>query len=1017
MDPSRPRLSCAEAERLARERYNLEATATELPSYADQNFLLRAPVGSNHVLKIASADEEAATLTLQNDALRHLSEHHDESVYPTVLPACSGHELITITHRQKSHFVRLVTYLNGTPLARVNPQSKSLLRDLGSILGKTDRLLGSFDHPGARRVLDWDLRRAPEVIRYHLTAIGDSERQELIAHYVSWFEQNLSSVLPKLRAGIIHNDANDYNVLVGAPTLRPCTITGLIDWGDMVHSYVVAELAIAAAYLMLDKPDPVVAVLPLVAGYHAAYPLNEAEVEALFGLITMRLCTSVVLSARQREAEPDNAYVSVSEAPAWRLLERLRTVSPALAHYTFRHACGWEPCSRTPRLIQWLRDQASTFAPVVHPDPRTAPVCVFDFSVGSTEWSPDELTQPLRGEKAMHERLGKAEATIGVGRYDEARLVYTADQFRPEGTGENRTIHLGLDLFQPAGSPVFAPLEGVVHSVQDNALPLDYGPTVILEHAPADGPAFYTLYGHLSRSSLSLLPGQPVRKGQQIGTLGTSAENGGWVPHLHFQIMADLLGHSGDFPGVAPPGTRAVWKSICPDPNLLLQIPPHHFPEPALDAASILEKRQKHLGPSLSLSYEKPLHLVRGIGAYLYDAEGRAYLDGVNNVAHVGHGHPKVVAAAQKQTPVLNTNTRYLHELIVRYAERLAATLPPPLSVCFFVNSGSEANDLALRMARTATRARDLIVLDGAYHGHTQALIEASPYKHDGPGGAGAPPYVHKVAMPDDYRGAFKRTDANADTRYAEAVAALIEKLQHGNTRLAGFIHESLLSCGGQIVLPEGYLENVYRQVRAAGGLCIADEVQVGFGRVGTHRWGFETQNVVPDIVTMGKPIGNGHPLAAVVTTPEIAAAFANGMEYFNTFGGNPVSCAVGLAVLDVIEGEGLQAHALAVGMHLHHRLERLQQKHEIIGDVRGRGLFLGIELVRSRETLEPAADAARYIVNRMKERRILLSTDGPLHNVLKIKPPLVFSEADADRLVETLDRVLAEDFVRAQTS
>jgi 4-aminobutyrate aminotransferase-like enzyme len=303
-------------------------------------------------------------------------------------------------------------------------------------------------------------------------------------------------------------------------------------------------------------------------------------------------------------------------------------------------------------------------------------------------------------------------------------------------------------------------------------------------------------------------------------------------------------------------------------------------------------------------------------------------------------------------------------------------------------------------------------VLDAAYHGNTTALVEISPYKFDGPGGPGTPPYVHKVPMPDVYRGEYKGSDPEAGAKYARHVEETIRQEQQGKN-IAAFIGESLLGCGGQIVLPDGYLKEVYRHVRGAGGVCIADEVQVGFGRVGTHFWGFETQGVVPDIVTMGKPIGNGHPLAAVVTTPEVAASFDNGMEYFNTFGGNPVSCAIGLAVLDVIADEGLQARALRVGEHLLAGLQGLMAKHPIIGDVRGLGLFVGVELVLDRGTLAPAAAQATYVVNRLRERGILMSTDGPLHNVLKIKPPLAFSEASADFLVATLDEILAEDFVK----
>ena len=419
--------------------------------------------------------------------------------------------------------------------------------------------------------------------------------------------------------------------------------------------------------------------------------------------------------------------------------------------------------------------------------------------------------------------------------------------------------------------------------------------------------------------------------------------------------------------------------------------------------------RRRRLGRNLSLAYRKPLKIVRGWMQYLFDDEGRRYLDAYNNVPHVGHCHPRVVRAAQTQMAVLNTNTRYLHDSINRYAQRLTETLPQPLSVCYFLNSASEANELAIRLARTHTRQRGIIVLEAAYHGHTNTLIDISPYKHAGPGGTGAPPWVHVAPIPDGYRVPYKQTDPEITEKYAQHVRQALARSQRGGDGLAAFIAETCPSVGGQIILPDGYLAAVYRDVRAAGGLCIADEVQTGLGRLGTHCWAFEDHAVVPDIVVMGKPMGNGHPLAAVVTTPEIADSFDNGMEFFSTYGGNAVSCTVGLAVLDVLRDESLQAHALQVGQGMLEGLRTLMQRHSLIGDVRGSGMFQGVELVRNRQSLEPAAEEATLIVNRMRECGILLGTDGPYHNVIKIRPPMPFSEADAELLVSTLDGVLTE--------
>jgi 4-aminobutyrate aminotransferase-like enzyme len=427
------------------------------------------------------------------------------------------------------------------------------------------------------------------------------------------------------------------------------------------------------------------------------------------------------------------------------------------------------------------------------------------------------------------------------------------------------------------------------------------------------------------------------------------------------------------------------------------------------EAERIQAARGEHLGSSLSLSYGDPLHIIRGSKQFLIDQRGRAYLDCVNNVCHVGHCHPHVVAVAREQLGVLNTNTRYLHPAIVDYAKRLLDTFPEELSVCYFVCTGTEANELALRMARQFTRRRSVIVVDGAYHGNSSSLVELSPYKFDGPGGEGRPDHVYVLDTPDRYRGEFGYDDLEAGEKYAAQLDEILGGLSHDDDGPALFACESLLGCGGQVELPPGYLEAAYRRVRSVGGVCLADEVQVGFGRVGSHFWGFETQNVVPDIVTMGKPMGNGHPLAAVVTNREIADAFANGMEYFNTFGGNPVSARVGAAVLDVIENEGLQARAHEVGKLLKTGLATLMGRHSAIADVRGRGLFIGAELVKDRTSKSPNAELASAVVEYGRQRGVLMSTDGPLHNVLKLKPPLVFSKDDAQRVVSIVDAALNE--------
>jgi 4-aminobutyrate aminotransferase-like enzyme len=334
---------------------------------------------------------------------------------------------------------------------------------------------------------------------------------------------------------------------------------------------------------------------------------------------------------------------------------------------------------------------------------------------------------------------------------------------------------------------------------------------------------------------------------------------------------------------------------------------------------------------------------------------------------------------------------------LIVLAERIAATMPPDtgMDTVMLVNSGSEANELALRLARAHTRRRDVIVLEGAYHGNTTTLVDISPYKFNGPGGEGAPPWVHVLPLPDAYRGKYRRDDPRAGEKYAEYAR---------HVRNPGaFIAESAPSVAGQVMLPDRYLASVYAIVRGAGGVCIADEVQTAYGRMGTHFYAFEAQRVVPDIVVLGKPIGNGYPIGAVVTTAEIAASFDNGMEFFSTFGGSTVACAVGVEVLDVVEAERLQAHAHDVGTELLARLHGAIGDHPLVGDIRGSGLFLGVELVKDRQTLEPATTEAADVVNRMRERGVLIGTEGASANVLKIRPPMPFGSADAALLCDTL--------------
>ncbi|XP_041363734.1 ethanolamine-phosphate phospho-lyase-like isoform X2 [Gigantopelta aegis] len=399
----------------------------------------------------------------------------------------------------------------------------------------------------------------------------------------------------------------------------------------------------------------------------------------------------------------------------------------------------------------------------------------------------------------------------------------------------------------------------------------------------------------------------------------------------------------------------------------------------------------------------------------MYDELGHEYLDCINNVCHVGHCHPDVVEAGANQMQVLNTNSRFLHDNIVHLAQRLVESMPESLSVVFFTNSGSEANDLALQMSRHHTQHTDVITLERAYHGHLTSLIDLSTYKMNDmtDGVHRKPDFVHVAACADTYGGKYRDCDYPGEDlaqKYADDVKEIIESLTKQGRSLSCFIAESLQSCGGQIIYPQGYLQKVFKHVHDVGGVCIADEVQVGFGRVGSHMWAFQLQDAIPDIVTIGKPMGNGHPISAVITTKEISDSFrASGVEYFNTYGGNPVSCAIGLAVLNVIEKENMRENATKVGNYLMQKLREMQKNFPIIGDVRGVGMFVGADLVEDPTTRKPAVSEATYITHRLKEERILFSRDGPNRNVLKFKPPMCFTLENVDLLCDKLEMVFDE--------
>ncbi|NML23483.1 aminotransferase class III-fold pyridoxal phosphate-dependent enzyme [Pseudoflavitalea sp. G-6-1-2] len=763
------KFSTEAASSLVKEYFGIDGVAKDLNGYDEWNYLFTSAEGKKYIFKIGNEEHGASFLDAQVRITSHLAETSVGSKVQQHVPALNGQSLIPVAIDGKQYFLRLLTFLEGTFWVDNTSRPDGLYEDLGSVLGAMDKALIGFSHTAMHRRYTWDISAAADANK-KLHYIRDHHQRRIAGYFLLQFDTLVQPVISSLRHAYIHNDANDYNVLV-----RDGKIAGIIDFGDMVYTALINNLAIACTYAMFDTADPLKAAALTVKGYHQQYALTEQETDLLYYLIAARLCISVTQSAWNSAQGSTNEHHFITEAAAWKLLHYLIELNPVKAQDAFRKACGF------------------------------------------------------------------------------SSLINKEDNY-----------------------------------------------------------------------------------------------------------------------------------------------------------TDLLTERKKLIGRNLSISYDKPLKIVRGALQYLYDDKGDTYIDCVNNVSHVGHCHPVVVRAMQQQIATLNTNTRYLHDALEEFAAQLTATLPGKLKVCYFTNSGSEANDLAIRMSRHFTKQQDVIVLDHAYHGTSTVAIELSPYKFDGKGGPGQKPWVHKAISPDLYRGEYQYGDAQAGEKYAADVQRIIEGLQKENKGVAAFICETLLGVGGQIPLPDNYLKNVYAHVKAAGGICIADEVQVGFGRVGDKFWGFQLQDVEPDIVVLGKPIGNGHPLAAVVVTEEIANAFNNGMEYFNTFGGNPVSMVTGATVLNVIQQEEMQRHAKETGDYMLQLLKELMPKYPIISDVRGHGLFVGAELVKDQTTKEPAVPEIDFIVQRMKERGFLLSTDGPLHNVLKIKPPLVFTKDNASQMVKHLDEVLA---------
>lgn len=952
----RPDVTAEDAAAILRQHFGIEGPLKELGSQQDRNYRVDAPQG-RFVLKICLADYALEELEAQNAAMRHIRDKLGAPLVPSVVPSLEGEEIVAVEVRGLACRVRLLTYLDGEPLTGRKYLARPSIEALGSLSAGLALALSDFSHPGLERELQWDLRRAGPVVLHLLTDMPEPIRKKRIADAMVAAMRRLQPLSTDLRQQAIHHDVTDDNVVSHADRHGRLIPVGVIDFGDVITGWLVADLAVTCACLLHHADGDPFVILPAIRAFHDACPLTEAEISALWPLIVARACVLVASSERQIAVDPDNDYVLGNIAHERAIFDTALSVPMALMEIAIRQALG---------MAREVRAPAAT-APML-PDLSQRSLVLSDFSILSpdfaggsktdTETAPDEAGNP----------------PVVATRYGEYRLTrtHTLSPRQPD------TFALFVDIALPAGTSVVAPFAGTVRLIGERLVLV--GPEMAL---------------FLSGLSTTHVHGTAVEAGQGLGVTGDETA-------LRLQLCRE--------PGLVPPpfvipAHAAAWSVLCPSPTALIG---QDCDAPSPDNAGLLESRQRHFARPQKHYYEHPPRIERGWREHMFDVEGRSYLDMLNNVTILGHGHPKLAEAVWRQWSMLNTNSRFHYASVAEFSERLASLAPEGLDTVFLVNSGSEANDLALRLAWAATGARNMLCLLEGYHGWSVASDAVSTSIADNPQALSTrPSWVHPVVSPNTYRGPYRGAGTTAD--YVATVAPVLDELEARGEALAGFICEPVYGNAGGIALPEGYLEAVYAMVRERGGLCIADEVQVGYGRLGHFFWGFEQQGVVPDIICTAKGMGNGHPLGAVITTRAIADALEREGYFFSSSGGSPVSCVVGMTVLDILEAEGLQKNAATVGDHLKARLEALGERFPIVGAVHGMGLYLGVEFVRDRDTLAPATEETAAICDRLLQLGVLMQPTGDYLNVLKIKPPLCLTRDSADFFADMLARVLEE--------
>ncbi|MDT5183307.1 MAG: hypothetical protein QOI29_1465, partial [Mycobacterium sp.] len=952
-----PQVSEAQAEEILRVHYGMRTRAKSLGSNQDKNFVVVGASGDiAGVLKIANPAFTATELEAQDLAAELIAGAEPSLRVAVPIPNTAGEKCTTITGLvDRTAYVRLLRYLPGGTLVESGYVSPSAIAGLGAVAGRVSRALERFTHPGLDRVLQWDLRYGTDVVAALISHVADPSDRGRLQAVAGEAWSRIAPLADELPRQAAHLDLTDANVVVSRSAGGAAQPDGVIDFGDLTNSWAVSELAITASSVLGHPGTEPTSVLSAVRAFHAIRPLTTAEVDALWPMLVLRSAVLIVSGAQQGLLDPDNPYLTDQSGRERRMFEQATSIPINVMTEVIKADLGLAARPAAVAVSTPLADVGS--------------VVTLDLSTTSDAYDvafePDGTLRP-----GIEDELARAVVQDGarlvVTQYGEARLSRTRrlSQESPD------VVATGISLWAASTTRLVAPWDG---QIVGDGLTLrgdDYELTLAGVSAVASG----------SVAAGQPLADAPAEQWVEVGVRPVGAP------------AAPLFTRSEPAPG---------WLALTRDPRPLLGLPAVEVP----DTGDLLSRRDASFAPVQEFYYRTPPQIERGRRHYLMSTAGRTYLDMVNNVTVLGHAHPRIADTAARQLHRLNTNSRFNYAAVVEFSERLAAMLPDPLDTAFLVNSGSEASDLAIRLATAATGRRDVVAVREAYHGWTVGTDAVSTSTADNPNAlATRPDWVHTVESPNSFRGKYRGAEA---AKYAGEAVRQIEQLVADGRAPAAFICESVYGNAGGMALPDGYLQQLYAAVRAAGGLAISDEVQVGYGRLGHWFWGFMQQDAVPDIISIAKSTGNGYPLGAVITSRAVADGFRSQGYFFSSTGGSPLSCAIGMTVLDVLRDEGLQENAARVGGHLKARLQALQDKHPIIGTVHGVGLYLGVEMVRDRETLEPAPEETSAICDRMLELGVIIQPTGDHLNILKTKPPLCIDVESADFYVDTLDRVL----------